>query len=175
LRARHQPCIQRLTVCQRSSEAVALLSFPTSRVSEHRTREKSPSLLPPLPSFSFRPREMSETGISGMSFRRPGVSPLSEGANPSGLSGRRPLLFLEDVNPLRPIFSARPLPDPREPGTGSLSNRFRPACRGAAQRFGPTQSSGFPRHRITIVPIPSSSQVPFLSSGFPPSERLTAS
>lgn len=80
--SRNQPCIQRSTVCQRSSEAVALLSFSASRVFDRRTREKSPSLLPPLSSFPSRPREVSGTGTSGAPFQRPGISLLVGGYEP---------------------------------------------------------------------------------------------
>jgi hypothetical protein len=88
LRSRNQPHLPPPGCVSNRSEAVALLSFCTSRVFFRRTFEEAPAFSMPLPFFSPPPPKKREGGTSGVSFRRHSVSLLAKGAHPLGVSDR---------------------------------------------------------------------------------------
>jgi hypothetical protein len=88
LRSRNQPYLPPPGCVSNRGEAVALLSFCTSRVFFRRTFEEAPAFFMPLPFFSSPPPRRRRSGTPGVSFRRRGVSLLAKGAHPLGVSDR---------------------------------------------------------------------------------------
>jgi hypothetical protein len=128
VRSRSQPCIPPSAHDSGPSGATALLSLRTSRVIVRRAFEEAPSFFIPLSPLRSRPPKKPGTRTPGASSRRPGVSLLAKGADPSGVPDRQHLPPLRNVSRARPIFSARSSRNPHGPRKSPLSARPHSSC-----------------------------------------------
>jgi hypothetical protein len=94
LRSQNQPHHLPPSYISNQGEAVALLSFCTSRVCIRWIYEEALAFFMPLSFFSFSPPKKRKAETPGDSFQRPGISLLSKGADPSGVFNRRHSLSL---------------------------------------------------------------------------------
>jgi hypothetical protein len=118
-------------------ELLALLSFCTSQVFFRRIFEEVSSLFVPFPLFFFRSPKKPEAGAPRVSFQRPGISPLSRGADLLGVSGRLSSPAPLEREPSAAYFFSSGFPDSLRPPKSPSERPAPPRLPGYGTAFRP--------------------------------------